>query len=323
MDKTNLELEASAFDSQIEERIGNGHIPDLRFTEKCDYFYNNPWRHPEYVKLDFGEQFSLLNNSIKEYYPNRSSESIRVLEIGCGPGYLSLEFARNGYATTGIDISSKCIEIANEFAEKDPIKKERGELNYMVADLFEYLPPENKKFDVVVFLGALHHFVEQEKVMQKVKELLVTDGIILIHEPTRDRVTEGNAAFYQFIKTLLSLNDGFYLKNEIPKNKNEITENINTEFKKLKYESEDGSKLQSVNDNEAGYTEMLEAFKQNFEVLKIQERYAFFHEIIGGLRFDEKTNINLARYLRDMDRIFCEKGVLQPTEVYFVGINNQ
>ena len=50
-----LHQEAEAFNSQIDERIANGHIPDLRLAEPCDYFYNNPWRRPAYVKLDFVE----------------------------------------------------------------------------------------------------------------------------------------------------------------------------------------------------------------------------------------------------------------------------
>lgn len=38
----NLHQEAESFDRQIDERIANGHIPDLRLSEPCDYFYNNP-----------------------------------------------------------------------------------------------------------------------------------------------------------------------------------------------------------------------------------------------------------------------------------------
>ncbi len=41
-----LYQEAEAFDSQIEERIATGHIPDIRLTAPCDYFYNNSWRRP-------------------------------------------------------------------------------------------------------------------------------------------------------------------------------------------------------------------------------------------------------------------------------------
>ncbi len=64
---------------------------------------------------------------------------------------------------------------------------------------------------------------------------------------------------------------------------------------------------------------MTEALTSNFKMLRLQDRYAYFHEIIGGLRFDEETNISLARYLRDMDGILCKSGVLSATEFYFAG----
>lgn len=319
MSKDKLELEALAFDDQINERIENGHIPDLRYTEKCDYFYNNPWRHPEYVKLDFGEQFTLMDNYIKAHFNFKQGDKVRLLEVGCGPGYLSLEFARSGYDVTGIDVSSRCIQIAEEFAEEDPHKDERLGLNYEVADLFQYKVEDDQRFDVIVFLGALHHFKDQQKVMDKVNELLSDRGIIVVHEPTRDRVTFGNAAFYSFLKTLLSVNKGYYVDSQIPSDKKAMDDNIQQEFNKLKYETDDGSKVQSVNDNEAGYKEMSIALKENFEILEMQDRYAYFHEMIGGLRFDEETNLKMARYLRDMDEIFCKNGVLQPTEFFLVG----
>ena len=64
---TGLEAEANAFDAQIEERIRNGHIPDLRRAQACDWFYNNPWRRPEYVELEFQEQFKVIRNGIRKH----------------------------------------------------------------------------------------------------------------------------------------------------------------------------------------------------------------------------------------------------------------
>ncbi len=58
MDET--ELEAQAFDDQIKERVKHGHIPDLREVKPCDYFYCNPWRHPELVHIDMGESLQLM-----------------------------------------------------------------------------------------------------------------------------------------------------------------------------------------------------------------------------------------------------------------------
>jgi 2-polyprenyl-3-methyl-5-hydroxy-6-metoxy-1,4-benzoquinol methylase len=317
-DEIRVQEEAEAFDRQISERIAKGHIPDLRRVEPCDYFYNNSWRRPEYVKLDFGEQFELIKIALDNFIERRTA-AIQVIEIGCGPGHMSLELARAGHDVTGIDVSAKCIEIAAQFSEADPWKKNRGQLTYLQGDFFTTVQLQPSSFHAAVFVGSLHHFAEQQKVMDRVNELLVPEGIIIAHEPTRDRVTYGNAVFVHLLQVLLSVSKGFYKHIPIPETRVEHNNQIEAIFSEQRYINQDGSKAQSAHDNDSGHREMYSALKDNFIELNYQERYAFFHEIIGGLRFDEETNAQLARYLRDADALLCENGVLQSTEFFFVG----
>lgn len=311
-----LELEAQAFNSQIEERIKHGHIPDLRYTEKCDYFYNNVWRHPHYVKLDFGEIFDLIKTSVESHIRKKAP---RVLEVGCGPGFMSLELSRAGFDVVGLDLSLECIKVAQQFAAKDPHLHKRGGLTYMADDFFSSAQLTDRQFDAVVFVGALHHFTDQNGVNLRAKQLLRNGVIVIAHEPTRDRVSKTNAAFVQFLKVMLSINKGFFEEHAIPDGLESLENAVEKTLKKMRYELESGEKAQSINDNEAGFSQMYPSLNRNFEQLEFKERYAFFHEIIGGLRFDEKMNISLASYLKLTDRYFCDLGILQPTEFYFVG----
>lgn len=315
-----LDQEARAFDEQIRERIKGGHKPDLRLTEECRYFYNNPWRHPHYVKIDIYEQYQIIRDAIQEYCKN-NGRALRILEVGCGPGHLSLELARNGYDVIGLDLSPACIEISQQFADSDPWKNERGLLKYVCADFLQ--SPELERlqgwFDAVVFLGALHHFPEQVLVMKRVSHLLTKDGIVIAHEPTRDRVTMGNTALMHLVKVLLFNGGGFYEEVAIPESVPGLRDDIHKLFMAMRYENEDASKVQSVNDNEAGFKEMRGALLHNFDELNYQERYAFFHEIIGGLRYSEEKNLKLASYLKAIDKYLCDVGVLQSTEFFFVG----
>ena len=82
----NLLEEAKYFNDQIIERVANGHIPDIQNVE---YDYNNNWRRKYYVHLDFEDQFELINSSIKSLYKDK--KDLNILEVGCGPGYMSLE----------------------------------------------------------------------------------------------------------------------------------------------------------------------------------------------------------------------------------------
>jgi 2-polyprenyl-3-methyl-5-hydroxy-6-metoxy-1,4-benzoquinol methylase len=313
----NLAEEAHAFDRQIEERIANGHIPDLRTCTPCDWFYNNPWRRPAYVQLDFGEQFELIRDAIVAHAPAKARA--RVLEVGCGPGYLSLELARAGFDVTGLDLSPKCIEIARHFAAIDPYAGERGALQYVAGDFFTDPSLVEASFDAIVFLGALHHFPAQDAILDRVARLLKPGGVVLAHEPVRDRVTRGNAAFVHLLRVLLSANGGFFKQHAVPPDAQTREREIESLFDAMRYETEEGEKVQSVNDNEAGFAEMAPALRARFAELHFSWRYAFFHEFIGGLRFGEGQNVALARYLRDMDRTLCELGVLSATEFFFVG----
>jgi 2-polyprenyl-6-hydroxyphenyl methylase/3-demethylubiquinone-9 3-methyltransferase len=316
--ENNLRLEAQAFDTQIEERIAHGHIPDIRLAKPCDYFYNNPWRRPEYVKLDFGEQYEVIYDAIIKN-SDKEPKQTRILEVGCGPGYLSLELARAGFDVIGLDVSPKCIEIASRFANEDPWLTQRGKLEYISGNFYTSPLLKTNSFDVIVFLGALHHFPNQAETLQRTHELLTNEGLIIAHEPIRDRVSLGNAAFVNLLTTLLSLNNNFYKNCKLSSDRNDILFEIEKTFNLLRYENDDGEKIQSINDNEAGYEEMYPQLSGLFKEISCTWRYAFFHEFIGGLRFSEEKNIQIATYLREIDRILVDTGVLNATEFMFVG----
>ncbi|MBS4020503.1 class I SAM-dependent methyltransferase [Azonexus hydrophilus] len=320
-DRNNLKQEAQAFDSQIEERVSNGHIPDLRRAKPCDYFYNNSWRRPEFVKLDFIEQYELIRDAIKRL-TGRSAAEVRVLEVGCGPGYLSLELARSGFEVVGLDLSSRCIEVAQQVADSDPWRGERGALHYIAGDYLFHPELHTESFDAIVFLGALHHFTDQRAIQQRTRDLLKPGGLILVHEPARDRVAKSNAAFSLLLSTLLSLGNNFYRDIPLRSEPDAIAAEVEKLYHGLRYESEDGGNLQSVNDNEAGYTQMYPLLNELFAQVHFEWRYAFFHEFIGGLRYDETTNALAASFLKEMDRILVDTGALPATEFFFVGRKN-
>lgn len=316
----NLSDEAIAFDSQIKQRINGGHIPDLDNTQSCDFFYNNPWRRKYFVDLDFGEQRDLIVCSMEKYL-DKQAESIKVLEVGCGPGYMSLALARKGYSVTGLELSSVCIDVAKSTAEKYSPDLLGSNLDYICDDFFAFSERNVNVFDVILFVGAMHHFPDQEQINLSSKKLLKPNGLIICHEPVRDLVTKKNAILNHLIVTLLSASDSYYKKL------NEgyevcINEDIEKKFNELRYELEDGEKAQSVNDNEAGYHEMYPTLLKNFTELEFQWRYGLFHEIIGGIRLNkEGEEAALARFIRDIDKVMCKEKIVDPTEFYFVGKN--
>ncbi len=72
---------------------------------------------------------------------------LRVLDAGCGEGYLSRILAARGANVTGIDISPALIQMAREQDSDQAI-------TYEVADLCQPLPRHGQRFDL-----AASHFV--------------------------------------------------------------------------------------------------------------------------------------------------------------------
>jgi hypothetical protein len=111
-----------------------------------------------------------------------------------------------------------------------------------------------------VFLGALHHFPDQAATLGRAKELLRADGLVIAHEPVRDRVTPGNAAFVHMLRALFSINNNFYTKHEISVERKELLGEVDKIYNSLRYENEDGEKVQSINYNEAGMPKCIRSF---------------------------------------------------------------
>jgi SAM-dependent methyltransferase len=112
----------------------------------------------------------------------------QVLDVGCGPGWLSEFLARCGYWVTGIDVSEDMVEIAREriAAIATPISESvepLGEFHAMpVRDL-----PWVERFDAAVLYDTMHHFDEEVETLQTIQRSLVPGGRIYIREGARPR----------------------------------------------------------------------------------------------------------------------------------------
>src|SRR5690348_6831958 len=118
---------------------------------------------------------------------------MRILDLGCGAGWLSLELARLGAHVTGVDISPTNLAIARYMAETNarnfphlyqnfaglPCRLEDfGSLEYVYGDLNEInLPPH--EYDAVVVADSLHHIAGIERLAEQVRQTLKPDGVFV------------------------------------------------------------------------------------------------------------------------------------------------
>ncbi|HCU80823.1 MAG TPA: class I SAM-dependent methyltransferase [Chloroflexi bacterium] len=98
----------------------------------------------------------------------------KVLEIGCGIGTDTINFARAGATVTAVDLSSKSLALATE---RSKIYNLFDQITFIKADvesLSKYVEPE--PYDLVYSFGVLHHTPNPENAIREIKENFVTSG---------------------------------------------------------------------------------------------------------------------------------------------------
>ncbi len=95
----------------------------------------------------------------------------RVLEIGCGLGTDTINFARAGARVTAVDLSEKSIDLARRRAELYGLA---DRITFCVADaeqLSEAVTPE--PYDLVYSFGVIHHTPYPERVVEQIRRHFV------------------------------------------------------------------------------------------------------------------------------------------------------
>jgi SAM-dependent methyltransferase len=106
-------------------------------------------------------------------------DGARVLEVGCGPGRLSVLLARDhGLDVTGLDLDPAMIERARANADR----LSAGEVprpSFLVGDVASLAFPDGS-FDVVVSTLSLHHWADPATGLAEIGRVLRPDGTALV-----------------------------------------------------------------------------------------------------------------------------------------------
>ncbi len=307
--------EARAFNKRISERRAAGFIPDLRRAVKCDYFYKSFWRDPHFIKLYLGSNVAIYLQWLQKH----GGEHLKILDVGCGAGYISLELARAGHRVTGIDIASQAIKAAKETLAANPFKKNFGSLEYKATTLEKI----NGSYDVVLFSGVLHHLDNVEDALRQSIKLLKPKGLLLCGEPLHDRWRLADAVQVVLIRGLLSLTGGWYEKSlgtSLAKSEENIfqyAKDVHVEYVTERDKEETGG--QSPHDNSTAGTVILKNLRKNFRQLEYQNGPSFIYRLLGGLRGSDKKTHQLADFIAFYEKLAVRKGYLRPNGFFFIG----
>jgi len=127
------------------------------------------------LRIESKVKIKYIVEKINEKYGNAK---VKILDVGCGAGFISNELALQGHQVTGLDVSAESLEIAKLYDKT-------GQVNYIVGDAYNLnLPLES--YDIVIALDFLEHVDDPKKTIEEMSKVLKKDGLCFFHTFNRN-----------------------------------------------------------------------------------------------------------------------------------------
>jgi 2-polyprenyl-6-hydroxyphenyl methylase/3-demethylubiquinone-9 3-methyltransferase len=124
----------------------------------------------------------------------------RILDVGCGAGFLSNSLAAEGWDVSGIDQSEGSIRVALRHAPQTASPQ------YQWGDAY-HLPYPKKQFDAVLMMDFLEHVDDPARALAEASRVVKDDGLIIFYTFNRTRIAQ-----------LLAIKAVEWLARDCPKN---------------------------------------------------------------------------------------------------------
>jgi ubiquinone/menaquinone biosynthesis C-methylase UbiE len=132
----------------------------------AEYF----WEFDTLREADGCEPYA-LSDKIHGY---SSARGLKVLDVGCGNGYVLFQYARNGAEVTGVDLTATAIDLS----------RKRFSLGGMPGTFVEidgqHLPFPDDYFDIVCTMGVLHHISNPQPTIDEIYRVLKPGGRLIV-----------------------------------------------------------------------------------------------------------------------------------------------
>lgn len=117
---------------------------------------------------------------IDRYSPRTS---LRVLDVGCGAGFLSNALARSSPGGRSLEVHG--LDISNDSLRVAKVHDSTSSVLYVNGDAYK-LPFTNESFDVVTSMDFLEHVDDPEQVIREVSRVLKPHGLFFFHTFNRN-----------------------------------------------------------------------------------------------------------------------------------------
>jgi SAM-dependent methyltransferase len=187
LDETDAEFASATMPSM--ESSGELGYFDALTDDGLRHALNKPWSDPDRGRMlqQLGALMSLL-----------PPPPARVLDLGCGTGWLSWILQSSGYHVTGVDIAPRAVELAQAYVAQMamPDHIEVG-VPVFLASPADALPFD-AEFDAAIFFDSLHHVPDERSAITAVARALKPGGVLLTSEPGRGHAAASAAVVEKF-----------------------------------------------------------------------------------------------------------------------------
>ena len=109
----------------------------------------------------------------------------RVLEIGCGAGFSSVEIAKRGHNVLAVDVAERMIALTRSHAGKAGV----GDLVRTSQCDIHHLPCPDRVFEAVMAIGVLPWLPSMSGPIREMNRVLRPGGILIVNADNRWRMT--------------------------------------------------------------------------------------------------------------------------------------
>lgn len=169
---------ASAFVSplKVDENIYNHIYSKAREVPGYGRYYDYAEKVLEVASpLDYLADEEDVYWGIRQFLKSKKRRALKILEVGCGFGYLTYALSKAGHEVKGIDISHVAVEQA---------KKKYGDL-FECIDVRDLAKRETLSYDAVIFTEVIEHIEDPKGFMKVMDQLLLPGGHLIVTTPNK------------------------------------------------------------------------------------------------------------------------------------------